>query len=445
MQGQQGVAGQNNVNWQGTWNAATVYAVNDAVFYLGSSYRSLVVSNTNFQPDISSAQWTLFAAGGGTGNATLTSGGTLAATANSVTNYIFGNTNNGVGSGSNTRSIGLWGRIGSNFSGTLPLSTTVPNTVGVQSNFAIGTVATATGANVGLVGSVGSGGAVGVWGHNDNSTANGTNWNVGVIGTSAGTNNAATGVYGQGNRGVSGSSSLVASGSNNTQANRLQGGGVFGSTSSTNGNAGFFLGRVVIENTAAGGAATSATDPFIVWCQSNGAAGINSSAQMFANSFNPTSDRNRKENFEVVDTQDVLRKVIQLPVTTWNFIGTDKSIRSMGPMAQDFHAAFGLNGAEDKRVNLTDLNGVALAAIKGLNMKLEGEVKARDAKITDLETRMAAMEKLMMERSSPTLAGAGIGFGVVAGPIAFVGLMIGLKRRRKVAGGAVAAGNGETK
>jgi hypothetical protein len=40
-------------------------------------------------------------------------------------------------------------------------------------------------------------------------------------------------------------------------------------------------------------------------------------------------------------------------------------------MAQDFHAAFGLNGADDKHISVVDEGGVALAAIQGLNQKLD--------------------------------------------------------------------------
>jgi len=39
-------------------------------------------------------------------------------------------------------------------------------------------------------------------------------------------------------------------------------------------------------------------------------------------------------------------------------------------MARDFHAAFGL-GESEKRINTVDADGVALAAIQGLNQKLE--------------------------------------------------------------------------
>jgi hypothetical protein len=427
------------VNWQGTWSSATTYAINDAVFYNGSSYRSLVASNLNFQSDVSSSQWTLFASAGGSGSGVATFGQTTSGATTGATGYTF--QASGASTSATARTIGVLGRAAGGLSGAISVGSDVPSSIGLTANFTMGVMGNANANNVGVLVLSGAATSAGMWGHNS-STGSG-NWNVGVIGTTNGTNNAATGVYGQGNRGVSGASGLVANGSNSTQANRLQAGGVFGSTSNTNGNAGFFLGRVVIENTAAAGAATSATDPFIVWCQNNGAAGINNNAQMFANSFNPTSDRNKKENLQAVDTEDVLLKLVKLPVTTWNFIGTDPSIRSMGPMAQDFHAAFGLSGTEDKRINLTDANGVALAAIQGLNAKLERELAERDVRI---EQQQKQLEELIskvesMSRQSVQLTNglavvndsgmspaAKAGLGIVAGlPLV---LLIASKRRR---------------
>jgi uncharacterized coiled-coil protein SlyX len=56
-------------------------------------------------------------------------------------------------------------------------------------------------------------------------------------------------------------------------------------------------------------------------------------------------------------------------------------------MAQDFHAAFAL-GRDDQHITSTDEDGVALAAIQGLNEKLE----EKDAKIDALEAKLARME-----------------------------------------------------
>jgi len=101
------------------------------------------------------------------------------------------------------------------------------------------------------------------------------------------------------------------------------------------------------------------------------------------------SDRNGKSNLAPVDSRAVLEKVAALPLAMWNYKAQDKSIRHLGPMAQDFHAAFGL-GENDTTITTIDADGVALAAIQGLNQKLEQRLKAKDAEIAEL--RMAINE-----------------------------------------------------
>src|SRR5882672_2126218 len=85
--------------------------------------------------------------------------------------------------------------------------------------------------------------------------------------------------------------------------------------------------------------------------------------------FVSASDRNLKENFERVDSRAVLEKVAALPVSSWNY-KSDQSSRHLGPMAQDFYAAFGV-GPDDKHITTVDESGVALAAIQGLNEKVQ--------------------------------------------------------------------------
>jgi hypothetical protein len=92
------------------------------------------------------------------------------------------------------------------------------------------------------------------------------------------------------------------------------------------------------------------------------------------------SDRNIKENIEAVNPTDVLAKVVDLPLSTWNYIKDESDTQHLGPMAQDFHAAFGL-GDDEKKIATLDTSGVALAAIQGLNL----ELKNRDEKIAELE------------------------------------------------------------
>jgi hypothetical protein len=82
-------------------------------------------------------------------------------------------------------------------------------------------------------------------------------------------------------------------------------------------------------------------------------------------SWSSLSDRNAKENFSTVDGNKLLDKLNAISVETWNYKAQDKSTHHMGPMAQDFYAAFGL-GEDDTHISTVDADGVALAAIQAL-------------------------------------------------------------------------------
>ncbi|MDY7095250.1 MAG: tail fiber domain-containing protein [Acidobacteriota bacterium] len=101
-----------------------------------------------------------------------------------------------------------------------------------------------------------------------------------------------------------------------------------------------------------------------------------------ATSFNPTSDRNLKQGFDPVDPADVLERLAAIPVTRWSYRGDADATPHIGPVAQDFHAAFGV-GADDRHISTTDADGVAFAAIQALYQQLQ-------------ETR-AELEKLRAE------------------------------------------------
>ncbi|MEJ2207593.1 MAG: tail fiber domain-containing protein [Anaerolineae bacterium] len=113
------------------------------------------------------------------------------------------------------------------------------------------------------------------------------------------------------------------------------------------------------------------------------------------------SDRNAKENLAAVDAAAVLRAVTALPITTWNYIGEAGGVQHMGPMAQDFYAAFGL-GDSERHITTLDADGVALAAIQGLasqvevlgaeNTTLRAEVDALAQQNAEFEARLSALE-----------------------------------------------------
>ena len=103
------------------------------------------------------------------------------------------------------------------------------------------------------------------------------------------------------------------------------------------------------------------------------------------------SGRTFKEAFANVDVSSVLTKVVALPVQTWFYKIDHAEGRHMGPMAEDFSEAFGL-GSDDQHVGSVDESGVALAAIQGLNQKLEAENAAlkaeKDAEVSELQRKL---------------------------------------------------------
>lgn len=114
---------------------------------------------------------------------------------------------------------------------------------------------------------------------------------------------------------------------------------------------------------------------------------------MTALAFNPTSDRNAKENFSPVDAAEVLARVAAMPILRWNF-KSDTGTTHIGPMAQDFHAAFGV-GPDDKHIATVDADGVALAAIQALarqNAELRSTNAALQKRLDDLAERLRALE-----------------------------------------------------
>jgi hypothetical protein len=104
-------------------------------------------------------------------------------------------------------------------------------------------------------------------------------------------------------------------------------------------------------------------------------------------SWSSLSDRDAKEHPQPVNPRDVLRRVAALPIQTWNYKTQDASIHHIGPMAQDFSAAFNV-GEDDKHISTVDADGVALAAIQGLN----GLLAEKEARIKNLEQEVADLK-----------------------------------------------------
>ena len=108
--------------------------------------------------------------------------------------------------------------------------------------------------------------------------------------------------------------------------------------------------------------------------------------------FSGYSDRDAKTAFAPVDEREVLKRLAEIRVESWAY-KTAPAVRHIGPMAQDFAAAFRV-GEDDRYIDLIDANGVAMAAIQGLRRL----VREQEGRIAALEARLAALERTPVGR-----------------------------------------------
>ena len=231
--------------------------------------------------------------------------------------------------------------------------------------------------------------------------------------------------------------------SNNTgAANTATGSGAL--TANTTGNANTALGATALNsnttgsnNTAIGqdadvstGALTNATaiGSGAIVDASNKVRIGNASVTVIQGqvAFTAVSDRTKKENFRPVDPAGVLQRLRGVEVTSWNYIGQDAAqFRHYGPMAQDFHAAFGQDAVgaigTPTTINSGDMDGVLLAALQGLAREKDAEIAAlkqqlaeqaaaikklasvQDAKERAMEERLARLEAAGKDRAARAL------------------------------------------
>jgi hypothetical protein len=97
-----------------------------------------------------------------------------------------------------------------------------------------------------------------------------------------------------------------------------------------------------------------------------------------------------------VDHAELLEAIRSLPVPEWEYLSEPGEARHIGPLAEDFHAAFGLGSGGE--VAPGDVAGVALAAaqaLQGEQRTLERENKKLRKKVSRLGKKLAKQGKLL--------------------------------------------------
>ncbi|MDX1557184.1 MAG: tail fiber domain-containing protein, partial [Xanthomonadales bacterium] len=114
------------------------------------------------------------------------------------------------------------------------------------------------------------------------------------------------------------------------------------------------------------------------------------------------SSRDWKENIRPVDSTDLLARVKALEISEWNYTDDQADTRHVGPMAQDFYAAFGF-GPDEEHITVSDLAGVSLAAVQALaeqNDMLRAQNLSLEQRLHELEQqndRIEVLEAMVLE------------------------------------------------
>jgi hypothetical protein len=137
-----------------------------------------------------------------------------------------------------------------------------------------------------------------------------------------------------------------------------------------------------------------------VWFYSGIAPSTGVTLAAGSGSWSSISDRAVKDNVAAVDPADILERLAAMPVAAWNYAAQSKDVRHIGPMAQDFHAAFHV-GEDERFISVVDAQGVAFAAIQGLHALVrekDAQIEALRREMEDLRTEVRRAASARMSR-----------------------------------------------
>jgi len=160
----------------------------------------------------------------------------------------------------------------------------------------------------------------------------------------------------------------------------------------------FVSGSGVAEDKAANQFVVRASGGTFFYSNEKGTSGVELTAGSGA--WANLSDRNAKTDIVPLDDASILARVATLPVSSWQY-KSERGVRHVGPMAQDFYAAFGV-GTDDRHITSIDEDGVALAAIKALHREndrlrsiVESDRVAERDEISSLRRQLRQIQSLL--------------------------------------------------
>jgi hypothetical protein len=162
-------------------------------------------------------------------------------------------------------------------------------------------------------------------------------------------------------------------------------------------------GATLLESTVANQFLARASGGVTFWTNATNTVGATLAAG--SGTWASASDRALKTDVARIDDAAVLEKVAGLPISRWSYV-SERGVRHVGPMAQDFYAAFGV-GEDDKHITSIDEDGVALAAIKALrteNLRLRAQQARLQAVTASQSTQIALMRRQLLRVSAAVSA-----------------------------------------
>ena len=138
--------------------------------------------------------------------------------------------------------------------------------------------------------------------------------------------------------------------------------------------------------------------------------GVSAWVDSTSNSWQFTSDINLKENLVEQNYSDILTKIMEMPIYTYNFKGADHINKCFGPVSQDFNRLFVTN-CNPLGISSSNLASITLSGVKGVKLGLDSlstSVDSRFASNSDatsaLQSRIAVLESSLTTASAQIAA-----------------------------------------